>query len=120
MPEAYDAAMPQLPQHERLASLTEDVVSQLLEETRIGAATASLVRMQVAALRELLQVEELQPSGLIALVDATEILLRFLTQHVDHMYNSQCRLFEKLKAEITGLPPPPKNVRLEGMFHFPV
>lgn len=112
--------MPQLPQHERLASLADDVVSQLVEETRIRTATASLVRMQAAVLRELVRVEELQPSDLISLADTTELLIKFLTRYADEMYNSQRLLLENLRTELTGVPTPPKPIRFDGLFHFPI
>jgi|GEM_PF-6249723 len=101
--------MPRLPQHERLASLADDLVANLVEETRIGTAMASLIRMHVAILRELMHVEELQPSGLITLADTTDILIKFLYRHEAAMDAAQRQVFENLRAELTGFPCLPKS-----------
>ena len=108
--------MHRLPQHERLIALAEDFVSQLLEESKLTPVAVSTVRLQTSTLEGLITIAEPTPADLIALVDTTESLIGFLSDHLDEMYTSQRIRFAILKTELTGLPVPRKPLSPDTLF----
>lgn len=93
--------------HQRMIDLAGDVVSQELEELKISPAAAAVMRQELRALQQLIQLPDLGPSELISLGDKTEIWLDFLASNSDSMSSSQREAAGEVRFALTGLPPLP-------------